>query len=272
MAEDVAEAITRVENVLRDLIEETLRQRHGDDWLAHLSVSEEELDSWRKKQQEDRKRRGSEIAEERLLYYADLHDLAPILKKNWQLFSLCLGDLKEIEVYLGKLEDLRPPQAHGRTLLPFEKNLVLGISGDIRQKVTVYRSKQSPESEFFARIESVKDSLGNVLAESDSKLGMVVAKEVLRVGDEVIFSCSGWDPNGRPLLWALSIIGTPPARTEQGWSTDDSLVWHVSETDIGESTQAQIFMRSQGPYHSQGNHDGLVIFMYTVLPAPRRSP
>ena len=263
MAEDVAEAIRRVENVVRDLIEETLRGKHGNEWLTHLGVSGEQLTSWREKQEEDRKRRGSEAAEERLLYYADLHDLAPVLKKNWELFSPCLGDWKEIGVYLGRLDDLRHPEFHGRTLLPFEEHLILGISGDIRQRVTVYRSRQSVESEFFARIESVKDSLGNVLVRPGFDPGMVGTGAVLRVGDEVVFSCSGWDPNGQPLEWKLEVGG----RTAQDWSTDDSLVWRVSESDVGQLVRAMIEMRSRGPYHAYGDRDGLLAAMYTVLPA-----
>jgi hypothetical protein len=266
MAEDVAEAIRRVENVLRDLIEETLRGKHGDDWLTHLGVSDEQLTSWRERQEEDRKRRGTEAAEERLLYYADLHDLAPALKKNWQLFSPCLGDWKEIEVYLGRLDDLRHPEVHGRTLLPFEEHLVLGIGGDIRQRVTVYRSRRSPEEEFFAQIESVKDSLGNVLVWPGSKMPIVDTGSVLRVGDEVVFSCSGWDPNGQPLEWKLE-IGDRRSRSGQDWSTGDNLVWRVSESDVGRSVRVHITMRSRGPYHAHGDWDGVLIAMYTVLPA-----
>jgi len=267
MAEDVAEAITRVENVLRDLIEETLGNKHGDDWLAHLGVSEEQLTGWRGRQEEDRKRRGSEAAEERLLYYADLHDLGPALRKNWELFSPCLGDLKEMEVYLGRLDDLRNPQAHSRGLLPFEEHLILGIGGDIRQRVTVYRSKQSPESEFFARIESVKDSLGNVLASSGSRHALVRTHAVLRVGDEVIFSCSGWDPNGQPLEWSLGVAVGAPGGTGQDWSSNDSLVWRVSQDNIGKSVWVSIMMRSQGQYRAQGKWDDAVNALYMVLPA-----
>jgi hypothetical protein len=266
MAEDVAEAIRRVENVLRDLIEETLRNKHGDDWLTYLGVSDDQLTSWREKQEEERKRRGSEAVEERLLYYADLHDLAPALKKNWELFSPCLGDLKDIQVYLGRLNDLRHPEFHGRTLLPFEEHLILGISGDIRQRVTVYRSRQSVESEFFARIESIKDSLGNVLAFSGSKRGLVHTGAVLRVGDEVTFSCSGWDPNGQPLEWSLDVGVGAPGGTEQDWSTNDSLVWCVSQDDIGKGVWVSIKMRSQGQYHAQGKWDDVVNALYMVLP------
>ena len=268
MAEDVPEAIRRVENVLRDLIEETLREKHGADWLAQLGVSEEQIESWRRRQEEDRRRRGSEVADERLLYYADLHDLAPILKKNWPLFSPCLGDWKEIEVYLGRLDDLRHPQAHGRALLPFEDHLVLGISGDIRQRVTVHRSRQSPQDEFFARIESVKDSLGNVLVSSASDMTLAGTHSLLRVGDEVIFSCNGWDPNGQPLEWSLRIPAPGrAARTEQEWSADDNLTWRVSESDIGSFVMVHVMMRSRGPFHAQGDIDGMVIATYTVLPA-----
>jgi len=269
MAEDVADAIRRVENVLRDLIEETLRGKYGDVWFTRLGVSEEQLTSWRGRQEEDRRRRGSEAAEERLLYYADLHDLGPVLRKNWELFSACLGDLKEIEVYLGRLDDLRNPQAHSRGLLPFEEQLVLGISGDIRQRITVHRSRQTPEAEFFARIESVKDSLGNVIVSSGSRTLPLGPAAILRVGDEVVFSCSGWDPNGQPLEWELQIrhAGGMPTGTAQRWSTRENLVWRVSEADIGQSVEAFIAMRSRGRYHAHPGWDGLVTAAYTVLPA-----
>lgn len=267
MAEDVPDAIRRVENVLRDLIEETLREKHGDDWIDHLGVSQEQIESWRARQEEDRKRRGSEAADQRLLYYADLHDLAPVLKRNWELLSPCLGQLREIEVYLHRLEDLRPAEAHGRALLPFEEHLVLGISGDIRQRVTVYRSQQSPESEFFARIESVRDSLGNVIVSSGSHVPFAAPGSVLRVGDEITFSCSGWDPRGQRLEWELTAGHLGGGRKAQDWSIEDKLVWHVSDEDIGRSRIAKITMRSQGPYHAHGHYDDIVSVAYTVLPA-----
>jgi hypothetical protein len=67
----------------------------------------------------------------RLIYYADFYDLGTIIEKNWSLFKDVFGELNRLRVYLHDLERLRDPDAHRRELLPHQKHIVLGVSGEL---------------------------------------------------------------------------------------------------------------------------------------------
>ena len=117
---------------------------------------------WNERKAIESKRQDAGVVEERILYYADFYDLKTILKKNWQDFAPALGEWKRLEVWLDELERLRDPDAHRRELLPHQKNLILGISGEIRNRIVRYRSKQEVAEDYFPRLESVRDSLGSI--------------------------------------------------------------------------------------------------------------
>ena len=67
-----------------------------------------------------------------------------------------------MDVWLSELEKLRDPEARRRELLPHQKHLAIGISGEIRNRLIRYRSKQETSEDYYPRIESVRDSLGNI--------------------------------------------------------------------------------------------------------------
>lgn len=122
-----AESINALENILRDLIERVLQDRHGDKWLDHLGVTGERRAGWEDRREVERKKRTAGSIDERLLYYADFTDLFPIIKKKWDPdFRECFGDQAELKTYLEKLADLRNPDAHSRSLLEVEEQLVAG--------------------------------------------------------------------------------------------------------------------------------------------------
>ncbi|MDA0987572.1 MAG: Swt1 family HEPN domain-containing protein [Chloroflexi bacterium] len=258
---DANDALKSVENVLRDFIEEVLREQFGDSWVAKCGVTPERVDRWNERREEERRRlRGSGV-EERLLYYADFYDIPTILKKNWQLFEPCFGDWKTMEVYLDKLEDFRNPDAHRRELFPYQAELISGISGEIRSKITFYRSQKTPSDEYFPRIEYVKDSLGNLATSSESYIN---TGRVLRPGDEVTFVVKAWDPRGDTCESQLQIW--PSFHTIVEYTKDTTLRWQVGEQDIGASMEVKIFLRSPRSYHARGGFDDIVSFVYLVLP------
>jgi hypothetical protein len=255
-----AEAITTVENVLRDLIETTLRQRDGAEWWERTGLTPERRTEIEKRRDEETRRRTGGVVEQRLLYYSDFTDLIPILKKNWGDFSNCLGDWKTISVYLDRLGDFRNPEMHGRELLPFERHLVLGMSDEIRNKVTIYRSGRGPDREYFARIESVRDSFGKVASPDNRHVDTGLT---LRPGDEVTFECKGWDPEGKPLLWRYTVR---PGTFFPELPTPATFTWHVSEQHIAERQHVAIYLIAERQYHRHGDHDDMVLFRYRVLP------
>lgn len=257
--------IRETENVVRELVQDLMLDRYGQSWVDHLGVTEERLARWSERQDEERKRRAGTVIDERILWYADFTDLWPILKKNWDLFKPCFGDLKRLEVYLDRLGALRNPGAHSRTLFPFERSLAEGMTGEFRQQVTLFRARGGggPEPEHFPRIEFVRDSFGNQ-AESQHRVIPKQTGIVLRPGDEITFSGMGWDPGGEMLHWKVGVIGGPDLLDASG--PDFECTWRVSESDIGENSFVTAEVTSGRSYHRLGDYDDKTIIAYRVLP------
>jgi len=136
-------ALKDAENALRDFIAQTLERALGNGWESNCGVTEGRLTKWRERKQTESSCQETGTTEERLLYYADFYDLKTILKKHWaQYFTQALGDWKIMEVLLAELEKLRDPDAHRRELLPHQHHFALGISGEIRTRISRYRSTQ----------------------------------------------------------------------------------------------------------------------------------
>lgn len=184
--------------------------------------------------------------------------------KHWTFFSECLGDLKTMRIYLERLASFRNPEMHGRDLLPFEEHLVLGITGEIRNKVTIYRSQRDDEREYFPRIEHAADSFGNI-AERDGPNLSARTNLVLRPGGTVIFGLRAWDPEGLP--WTWTVIG--PAN-ENVDIDSDRITWRVGRSDISDPADVSIYLQGSRDYHRHaggGGYDDVVSFRYRVLPA-----
>ena len=148
--DDVHQALKEVENSLRDFIAYTLEKRFGPNWIDNCGVSPSRINICHERKATEANRQQTGAVEDRLLYYADFYDLSTILKKHWSDetvgFSDALGKWKTIEVFLDELEKLRDPHAHQRELLPHQKHLILGLSGEIRNRLIRYRSKMETRS------------------------------------------------------------------------------------------------------------------------------
>src|SRR2546422_2609549 len=182
---DVTGALRDTENALRDFISATLLAQFGQDWLTRCGVTPDRIEKWNeRKTTETRRFDASGVVEERLIYYADFYDLKAILRKHWQgPFSEAFGEWKTTEVWLEELERMRDPDAHRRELLPHQKYLAIGIAGEIRTRLVRYRSKRETAADYFPRIESVRDSLGNMWTAAEPGGHTVYTKSVLRPGD-----------------------------------------------------------------------------------------
>lgn len=258
------EAITAAENVLRDLIEETLRDEFGEDWLDNSGLTRDRIEKLRETRDEEAKRRDGGEVNPRLIYYSNLWDLAKILDKNWSLFADCFGDRGTTRVYLDRLTAFRNPEMHGRDLLPFERHLVLGITGEIRNKVTIYRSERRAEKEFFPRIEYAADSFGNVASREDGSL-VANTNLIVHPGDEVIFELRAWDPEGLPWSWKVITSGFSAVDIE-----GDQITWRVESKNIADPASVTVYLHGGRDYHRrQGAGEGwddTVTFTYRVLP------
>src|SRR6266404_2098739 len=159
---DITQVLKDTENALRDFISTVLTKSVGSDWPEKCGVSPDRLEKWTERKEAETKRQKGGVVEARLIYYADFFDVRTILEKNWEKFADALGDLKTMRVYLDELEKLRDPEAHRRELLPHQKHLAAGIAGEIRKRLMRYRNKLETTEDYFLRIESARDSLGNI--------------------------------------------------------------------------------------------------------------
>lgn len=261
---EAPEAINNLETVLRDLISQVMADKFGSNWIGQCGTTDK-IQKWQQRQVEEAKKRDGLVPEVRLLSFADFTDLLPIVKKHWSLFKQCLGDKKVFEVYMGRLEDFRNAPMHSRHLVKFEQDLVQGMTGEIRNKITLYQTNIKAADRYFPRIEFVRDSFGRT-----AKDGEIVPPDItVHPGDEITFECSGWDPEDLPLAWILVVKGLRlPSETDKHTCT---VVWQVQETDIGEGSFVRIELCSHRPWHrnSDPGHDGVVHFRYTVLPRDR---
>lgn len=263
---DVTQSLKDAENALRDFIGAVLSAKHDQRWLDHTGVSPDRLAKWKERKETEAKRQQAGVVEERILYYADFYDLSTILKKNWDDFASALGEWKTMEVWLKELERLRDPDAHRRELLPHQKHLIIGISGEIRNRIVRYRNKQETPDDFFPRIESARDSLGNIWTPTELGFHSVATETILRPGDVIDFVVTATDPLGEELSYMLNL---PGFRDESKWQSSGSLATRIEEAHISTNFEIELMVKSPRKYHAHSDCDDSVQFFYKVLP-PRQ--
>jgi len=258
---DITQALKDTENLLRDFVAATLEKALGSDWTAKCGVAPQRLEKWQGRKEEELKRQPGGVVEPRLIYYADFYDVRTILEKHWGKFSEALGDLGIMKVYLGELEKLRDPDAHRRELLPHQKHLAIGIAGEIRTRLIRYRSKLETSEDYFPRIESVRDSLGNIWIAGASPLAVLGPKHILRPDDVVDYVVTASDPMGEALQYAMVV-----AHGSSTWQTENTFALRILESHIGKQFFVGFEIKSSRAHHAESDCDDTVEFFYTVLP------
>ena len=260
---DVSQALRDAENALRDFIASELVAKLGSNWEPNSGVSLERIVKWKDRKAAEAKRQEAGVVDERLIYYADFYDLRTILKTHWsETFAVALCDWKTLEVYLTELERLRDPDAHRRELLPHQKQLIAGISGEIRTRIVRFRSRRETKDDVFPRIESARDSLGNIWVPGSSPIGDVRTEMTLRVGDQIDFVLTASDPEDAPLEYCIQ-LGLNPIGP---WQKSSEFPVRLADEHIGRNFKVDLHIRSNRSYHASGSFDAWVSFHYTVLP------
>jgi len=152
--------------------------------------------------------------------------------------------------------------------LPHQKHLAIGIAGELRTRLVRYRSKRETTADCFPRIESVRDSLGNLWTASDpsADLRQLDTKAAVRPGDQIFFLITARDPEDGALEYRLS---RGPSET-WNWTAWATLSYTFTEQDIADNVGVELMVRSKRPHHAKKVFDDAVTFGYRVLP-PRRS-
>jgi hypothetical protein len=261
---DVSQEISEVENSLRNFVLNVLENRFGSDWLDECGISARKVDRWRQLREQEAERQRGGTVEERLLYYSNLSELKIILTQNWPgEFEEALGNRRTIEVFIDELIKLRDPNAHNRELLPHQKHLVLGLSGEIRNRLIRYRSKMETGEDYYPRLESVRDNVGNVWVAEGHSYGTIFATgDRLRPGDSLEFVVSATDPLGQPLSYGINLIHRGGLR----WQDENVLSVTMTTADVRRMCDANIYVRSPRDYHALEDYDDIITFRYEVLP------
>lgn len=269
-------ALVAGEQALRQFLEVRLREQLGPDWLAQVArpataARPSDMDTWTKLrglEEATRGRRGLAQVPPVGLEYAQFRDLLDIAWRYWDRLGGVLGKRPEAECFLNRFADLRNTVAHSRELLPAEADLLSGIAGELRNRVTKYMSTTTIDGDYYPRIESVSDHLGNSPLELSrlSPAATVHTGVSLAVGDLVTFRCRGNDPQGRLLTWWLraGVMHHMPFVDGE----DVTLSWTVSEHDVGDVVSLNVFMAAKGASFHRHNRefDGHVLFVYRVRP------
>ncbi|MFC7670265.1 hypothetical protein ACFQT0_25040 [Hymenobacter humi] len=178
-----------------------------------------------------------------------------ILNKNWENFKGAFGEKKEIDLFLKQLGDFRNSNAHGRELLTYQKHLAIGLSGEIRNRITKFRSMQDTGESYFPRIESVHDNYGNSWKIGDYN---IETKLTLRVGDRLEFVISATDPQDEKLFYSIN--------GPDEWQENNHLHFTLTDKEIRREMLFGIYVKSSRSYHAKRDYDDAVIFCYQVLP------
>lgn len=259
---DITQALKDTENALRDFIASILHNKFGDNWPEKSGLSPERIKTWQDRKAEEEKRQKFGTVEERLIYYADFYDLGTILQKNWNgEFNEALGDLKIMKVWLDELGKLRDPDAHRRELLPHQKHLAVGIAGEIRTRLVRYRSKQDASEDYYPKIESIRDSFGNIITGESGK-NVCFTKTKLRPGDTIDFIVTASDPFEEEIEYKLKKNNS----IFNKWQKGNSFSVKIFEKDVKKSFVIDLEIRSHRKFHAYSEHDDWAKFFYEVLP------
>jgi len=251
-------ALKEVENSLRDFISALMSEEKGDDWIESCSISPDRIIQWKERRETERKKQQFGTPENRLLYYSDFYDLSSIIAKNWNdKFIAALGDKATILLFLKILDDFRNPDAHRRELLPHQKHLIIGISGEIRNRIVLYRSKKETGEDYFPRIESVRDNLGNLCTPDEM---FADTKLILRPGDKLTFVVTATDPLGEALEYQCVSVGPEP------WQENNIIEIVIEDKHIAKKQTFYVSIRSKRNYHAKNFFDDVASFNYTILP------
>lgn len=266
-------ALASCETALRELMASSYTQAYGVGWLNRVAT-EDRLAAWEARAQEERQARGPKgvlAVPNTGLSYANFYDLVAIAEKHWEPLAPALGKRASMLPLLKRLENLRNAVGHNRPLLQFERDLMAGIAGQIRNQVTIYMSARDEVGDIYPRIESIMDSFGRRV-ESSQVTGEIAGSVnthdvVVHPGDIVTFECQGVDPQDRDVSWKLVRWGRSPGEVVGQSGHPVTLRWEFSDDDVTETFTLEIFMSAHNArYHRFGSFDHRAYFAYRVRP------
>ena len=257
---NIGQAIKDAENVLRDFLEYSLERNLGTEWPEKCGLPKSLTDEWYRRKEQAETNSVPDAGEERLLFYAPFQDLYSLISQNWSGdFQSTFTDRDQLMTYLKILEQYRDPDQQRRDLFVYQKHLILGISGELRSKITAYRSIMEIRKEGYPRIEYIKDSLGNTWV--PGKPRRVKTNSNLYPGMTVEFIVQAYDPEGMPLEYKLH---------GDKWQAGNVLFFKVAPKHVQKQAQFSITIRSPRKFHAYPlGYDDRIVFEYQILPSKK---
>lgn len=254
---EISQSIKDAENALRDFIAYNLERNLGSEWITQCGLAPVKIDAWRERKAQSELESAPNSGEEYLLYYAPFEDLYELITQNWiGDFQSAFTDRDQLLTYLKILENYRSPDKQRRELFVYQKHLLLGITGELRSKITAFRSLVEAGKEGYPRIEYVKDNLGNMWV--PGKPRRVKTANIVNPGMEIEYIVKAHDTEGMPLEYKLH---------GGKWQSGNILFFKVLPKHVRKQAQLSITIRSPRKFHAFPlGYDDRVVFEYQILP------
>jgi hypothetical protein len=189
--------------------------------------------------------------------------------ENWDgIFDEVFAEREEFSQRLEDLRRYRNPDAHRRSLLPFEVHLARGAAGFLRAGIARYRSSRQLPEDYFPRLEHVRDSAGNAWTPSQNKYALVTST-VLRVGDVLEIIASAQDPLDGPLRYRFTKSTRKQGELlswSTGWTTERQVRVQIEREDISLRFGVTVEIQSERDYHAWAERDDVLEVVYKVVP------
>lgn len=138
---DIGQALKDSENALRDFLEYSLERNFGTEWLEKCGIPAAKIEVWHERKANAESDYPPNSGEERILFYAPFEDLYDLVTLNWVGdFQAAFTDRDQLMTYMKLMEKYRHTDLQRRELFVYQKHLILGITGEIRSKITAFRS------------------------------------------------------------------------------------------------------------------------------------
>ena len=254
---DISRSVKDAEIALRDFVDMVMCRKFGDHW-TETKLDGKILQRLRQLKAEAESEPTAVVSEERLIYYAPLHQLLKIAGDFWESdFQLALGDLDKIKTYIKILEQYHTDHNIKRELFIYQKHLLMGVSGEIKTRLAAYRSLMETGREGFPRIEYVKDNFGNLW--TPGKPIKIKTGQTLRVNDTLEFIVEATDPLEEPLEYRIH---------GYKWQSGNILLLDLTPQHVMRELLVHITIRSNRKQHAYPlGYDDRVSFQYQILPS-----
>ena len=254
---EIARSLKDAENAFRDFLEFILERNLGEKWVEKCGLGALRTDKWREQKALAEADLVPNSGEEGLLFYAPFEDLYALVNQNWSGdLQSAFTDKEKLLTFLSIIEKYRHPDLHRRELFVHQKHLIMGVTGEIRAKITAFRSLMEVGKEGFPRIEYIKDSLGNMWV--PGKPRRVKTNLTLYPGMKVEYIVQATDPEELPLEYRIH---------GDRWQSGNILFLEVTDKLIKKQTQINITIRSSRKFHAYPlGYDDRIVFEYQILP------